>query len=123
MSVQMALRKMGMDIGIQKYRFWGLIIDAVDCDALERTVELWNTQKERVFTQLPDRTDTQFFLVLDKEDVIAEQKRCRLNIPSLTHLTTGLVWQLTGSEDRIAAAIQSHLLFHPISQRMIPITR
>lgn len=119
-SVQTALQQMNIPIQIQRYRFWGCVTEKSDLEKIERSFELWNPQKEIVRTILPTMHNTQFLWVMDPDDVIAEQKRIRLReksgVHSLTNLKTGVIWQLSGSEQAIEKAIASHLFFNPISQ-------
>ncbi len=149
-SIQMALNKMDLNIAVHKYRFWGLEVRAQEArnndakrmearapatahpewngallETIENSFELWNPKKEIVSNTLPTLENTYFLLVVDHHDSIAPQKKLRLqqfyNIKSLTNLTTGIVWQLTGSEEMISKALTSPLLLNPVSQYAIEI--
>lgn len=121
-SVEMTLKQMGLSVGVKKYRFWGANADPKDLKAIENSYELWNAQKETVLSDLPKKENTQFLLVTDFGDTLATQKKERLNTASLSDLKTGIVWELSGSQDNITKAIDSHLLFNPVSQAAVTIT-
>ncbi|EKD77591.1 MAG: hypothetical protein ACD_42C00278G0003 [uncultured bacterium] len=126
-SVQMALQKLGLDILVQKYRFWGLNADEKELTKIENSFELWNPQKENVYHTLPEIKNTHYLLVNDFGDTIAAQKALRLKdrikVTSLSRLTTGIIWQLTGSVEMVSKAIKSHLLFNPISQQAVSLNQ
>lgn len=119
-TVQMAFEKMGLNLNVQKYRFWGMNCDPMDCIKIESAHELWNAKKEKVFLHLPEKQNTQFILVTDLGDTVAEKKLSRLrnlhHATTLQNLKTGVVWQLTGSKEIISKAIDSAILFNTISQ-------
>ena len=88
---------------------------------------MWNPQKENVYHTLPEIKNTHYLLVNDFGDTIAAQKALRLKdrikVTSLSRLTTGIIWQLTGSVEMVSKAIKSHLLFNPISQQAVSLNQ
>ncbi len=119
-SIEMAFKKMGIEVAVQKYKYWEIEADDNDLKTIENSYELWNPKKETVLNALPACENTHYLLVTDFEDSVGQQKKERLEIyhqiQSLEYLKAGTVWKLTGSDVMIQNAIRSHLLSNPVSQ-------
>jgi phosphoribosylformylglycinamidine synthase I len=122
LSVQRALNKMRLDVNVKRYIHWEMACEDKVLPAIEQSDELYNARKE--FLVAPETLKGEgkaFFLVREKEDFIAQQKRQILanhfEVDGISSLKRGVVWSIEAKPATLNKALQkiqvSHILYNP----------
>ncbi|MFQ6605376.1 MAG: phosphoribosylformylglycinamidine synthase I [Fidelibacterota bacterium] len=123
LSVQAALQRAGLQVGIKRSVRWQIQTNRHDLDAflkaLTESGELYNPNKEKRLTRADLPTGTHFY-VEPKEDMEARQRlenvTDRLGIHGITGLKKGIVWTVeTDDKTLLRRLLDSHIFFNPLS--------
>ena len=127
-SVQKALRQMGLNVDVHRYAHWE-VASSLEADLLmpqlAQSYELYNPSKEYVVDTV-DQPNSVAYLVCDLDDMVGQhkcevlQQQCGLNhIDQVQH---GVIWQVVAHDGDIAAVDrvlrERHILFNPFSHRV-----
>lgn len=126
-SVQLALKQLGMHVNVKRYVHWSA---EVDDDTLEKMIaseELFNPKKEFIVEQSEitqgSKENSLILLVRAHDDFVGQQKFQLLanhfEIDGIKNLSKGTVWQISAnhmSQEDKQKIIDSGLLFNPVSQ-------
>lgn len=123
-SVQNALNQAGIYVNIQRMTHWEIIGgNNSNCAEIERSGELFNSNKEYISDFSPDKNSITF-LVRQNEDMLGIQKKQslidRFNIEDINEIRYGVLWNIkvkSGNFDQvIKKVLGSQILFNPFSQ-------
>jgi phosphoribosylformylglycinamidine synthase len=123
-SVQNALNQAGISVNIQRMTHWEIIGgNNSNCAEIERSGELFNSNKEYISDFSPDKNSITF-LVRQNEDMLGIQKKQslidRFNIEDINEIRYGVLWNIkvkSGNFDQvIKKVLGSQILFNPFSQ-------
>jgi len=123
-SVQSALNQAGISVNIQRMTHWEIIGgNNSNCAEIERSGELFNSNKEYISDFSPDKNSITF-LVRQNEDMLGIQKKQslidRFNIEDINEIRYGVLWNIkvkSGNFDQvIKKVLGSQILFNPFSQ-------
>ena len=125
-TVQNALRRIGIDVTIQRQQHWEISISNNSSAALKKiedTGELFNSNKEYI-SSIKTNENTACLLVRQKEDMLGRQKMQsladRFNIQGLKEIRHGVLWNIKSKSSNFDLVIQkvldSKILFNPFSQ-------
>ena len=99
-SLQKALRKLGLPVSVNKMRYWSVTADLPDDELIAKvqaTYELFNPNKEYLVEDITD-ADSVTFLVQDKADTLGQHKcdtLCHQHHLPVQQVRSGKVWQIT----------------------------
>ena len=124
-SVESALNRIGVYVSIQRMTHWEIIGgDESSYSEIEKSGELFNSNKEYIHEYKPDREGVTF-LIRQKEDMLGTQKKQslteRFNIQDINEIRHGVLWNIkvkSGNFDRaIKKILDSQILYNPFSQK------
>ena len=131
-TVQNALRRIGIDVTIQRQQHWEISISDNSSAALKKiedTGELFNSNKEYI-SSIKTNENTACLLVRQKEDMFCQSKfeslRERFSIKELIQLKRGIVWNIkiknTNFQPVLDKIIDTNILFNPLSHECFRIS-
>ena len=124
-TVQNALRRIGIDVTIQRQQHWEISTSdnsSATLKKIEDTGELFNSNKEYI-SSIKTSENTACLLVRQKEDMFCQSKfesiRERFSINELIQLKRGIVWNIkiknTNFQPVLDKIIDTNILFNPLS--------
>jgi len=127
-SVQKALRQMGLYVDVHRYAHWEVISQRETdllMSQLAQSYELYNPSKEYVVDTV-DQLNSVAYLVRDHDDMIGQrkcdilQRQCGLNHIDYVH--HGVIWQVVARNGDIAmidkVLRERYILFNPFAHRV-----
>jgi phosphoribosylformylglycinamidine synthase len=126
-SVQNALRNRGLDVTVTRRSHWEIALEDFKPELvlhqLEKSGELFNSNKEQLIQPVPDPPATTTLLVRPKEDLLGRHKletiRERLEIKGIKAIRSGVLWNINIISDnfkgRLEEVIATNILFNPFS--------
>ena len=124
-SVQNALNQAGVSVNIKRMTHWEIIGENnLNCAEIERSGELFNSNKEYISDFSPDKNSVTF-LVRQNEDMLGIQKKQslidRFNIEDIIEIRYGVLWNIkvkSGNFDQVVKKVLgSQILFNPFSEK------
>ena len=131
-TVQNALRRIGIDVTIQRQQHWEISTSdnsSATLKKIEDTGELFNSNKEYI-SSIRSNENTACLLVRQKEDMFCQSKfesiRERFSINELIQLKRGIVWNIkiknTNFQPVLDKIIDTNILFNPLSHECFRIS-
>ena len=131
-TVQNALRRIGIDVTIQRQQHWEISTSdnsSATLKKIEDTGELFNSNKEYI-SSIKTSENTACLLVRQKEDMFCQSKfesiRERFSINELIQLKRGIVWNIkvknTNFQPVLDKIIDTNILFNPLSHECFRIS-
>jgi len=131
-TVQNALRRIGIDVTIQRQQHWEISTSdnsSATLKKIEDTGELFNSNKEYI-SSIKSNENTACLLVRQKEDMFCQSKfesiRERFSINELIQLKRGIVWNIkvknTNFQPVLDKIIDTNILFNPLSHECFRIS-
>ena len=131
-TVQNALRRIGIDVTIQRQQHWEISTSdnsSATLKKIEDTGELFNSNKEYI-SSIKTNENTACLLVRQKEDMFCQSKfesiRERFSIKELIQLKRGIVWNIkiknTNFQPVLDKIIDTNILFNPLSHECFRIS-
>ena len=131
-TVQNALRRIGIDITIQRQQHWEISTSdnsSATLKKIEDTGELFNSNKEYI-SSIRSNENAACLLVRQKEDMFCQSKfesiRERFSINELIQLKRGIVWNIkiknTNFQPVLDKIIDTNILFNPLSHECFRIS-
>ncbi len=126
-SVQNALRHRGLEVTVTRRSHWEIEFEDSEpesvLDQLERSGELFNSNKERLIQPVLDPPSAATFLVRPKEDLLGRHKletiRERLEIKGIKAVQSGVLWNINIIGDNFKGHLEevmaTNILFNPFS--------
>ncbi|MHB1946639.1 MAG: phosphoribosylformylglycinamidine synthase I [Gammaproteobacteria bacterium] len=120
LSVETALKKLGIPVSIKRLVHWEVTCDNVDIfEKIKTSGVLYNDRKEIVLKaqQLKSAQVQKTLLVRAHEDMLGQQKTQMLKhhfgIEGVHEIRHGILWQIQAPENLINQVINSHILHNP----------
>ena len=122
-SVQNAIKRLGINIKVEKLYFWQIELNSGDKNQIANNIiqsgELFNSNKERI-VDLECEADTTNLLIIPKEDFVGLRKleilKNHFNINKLKSITQGVIWKLTTKNfQSIQKALDLNVFYNPYS--------
>ena len=131
-TVQNALRRIGIDVTIQRQQHWEISTSdnsSATLKKIEDTGELFNSNKEYI-SSIRSNENAACLLVRQKEDMFCQSKfeslRERFSIKELIQLKRGIVWNIniknTNFQPVLDKIIDTNILFNPLSHECFRIS-
>ena len=131
-TVQNALKRIGIDVTIQRQQHWEISTSdnsSATLKKIEDTGELFNSNKEYI-SSIRTSENTACLLVRQKEDMFCQSKfesiRERFGINELIQLKRGIVWNIkiknTNFQPVLDKIIDTNILFNPLSHECFRIS-
>ena len=118
-TVENALKQSGFEgVEIKKKVYWNVEADNLDLDALVKSGELLNTNKENVIEKLEDGYFN--LLVMYKGDDEGKGKlatlKNKLGFDSIEDVQKGILWQIKCKEEDLEKILATNIFYNPFSQ-------
>jgi phosphoribosylformylglycinamidine synthase len=125
--VQNALRHRGLNVTVTRRSHWEIELEDFEPESvlhqLERSGELFNSNKERLIQRVSDTPGAATFLVRPKEDLLGRHKletiRERLEIRGIKAVRSGVLWNINIIGDNFNGCLDevmaTNILFNPFS--------
>lgn len=117
-TVENALKQSGFDVEIKKKVYWDVKRDNLDTDALIKSGELLNTNKELVVDELEE--DYFNLLVMYKGNAEGKGKlitlKDKLGFDNIEDIKKGILWQIKCKEEDLEKILATNIFYNPFSQ-------